>query len=80
MRLIYESNKSKVYKNGDKVYKFNSQSNNVNFLKELTINEKLKNINIPNIAKFSLIDFKIKMIEMDYYQYNLEEYLAGKYD
>jgi serine/threonine protein kinase len=80
MRLIYESNKSKVYKNGDKVYKFNCQSNNVNFLKELTINEKLKNINIPNIAKFSLIDFKIKMIEMDYYQYNLEEYLAGKYD
>jgi len=80
MKVIYDSSKSKIYKNGDKIYKFNCQSNSANFQKEIRLYEKIKNKNIPNIIKFSFYDEKIKMIEMDYYPYNIENYLADKYN
>ena len=79
MKLINSSNKSKVYRNGDKVYKFNIQSNNSNFQRELRMYEKMKSHNIPNVIEYTMIDEKVKMFEMEYYPYNLEKYLAGKY-
>ena len=79
MKVINSSNKSKVYRNGDKVYKFNSQSNDSNFQRELRMYEKMKSHNIPNVIEYTMIDEKVKMIEMEYYPYNLEKLLAGEY-
>tara|TARA_B100000780_G_C21072155_1_gene431479 strand:+ start:557 stop:1162 length:606 start_codon:yes stop_codon:yes gene_type:complete len=78
MELIANTGKSKVFRIGDKAYKFVFKKSD--FDKELKNYKKIEKFNIPNIIKLGDVDIDINMISMDFYEYNLEEYFANKYD
>ena len=79
MELIAETTKSKVFRIGDKVYKFRKHSKRRSFENELKIYNKINSLCLDNVIKFNNVDQDIMMIEMDYYPFNLESYFAGEY-
>lgn len=78
MQLIANTGKSKVFQIDNKAYKF--VFNKFNFEKEVETHSKIRDVDIPNIITFLDVDHDIKMISMDYYEYNLENYFANKYN
>ena len=80
MELIAETTKSKVFRVGDKVYKFRKHSKKKSFDNELAIYNKINSLCLDNVIKFNNIDRDVMMIEMDYYPFNLESYFAGEYN
>jgi len=79
MFLIAETTKSKVFLSGEKVYKFRKNSKKKSFDNEILVYQEVQKLNLENIIKFNNIDRDILMIEMDYYPYDLESYIAGRY-
>lgn len=80
MELIVETTKSKVFKVGNKVFKFRKHSKKKSFETELLIYDKINSLQIDNIIQFNKVDRDIMMIEMDYHPYNLESYFADEYN
>lgn len=78
MELIADTGKSKVFKSGNKAYKF--MLNIDDFEKDTRTYNAIKSNGISNIIHYDTIDRDIKMMEMEYYPYNLEKYLANSYD
>jgi len=78
MKLIAHTGKSKVFRIGDKVYKFVLKKTEFN--KEVKTYKQIEELNIPNIIQLDNVDVDINMISMNFYEYNLEEYFANKYD
>ena len=78
MEFINETSKSKIYRCDNKTYKFHLNKNT--FEKEIELYWIIKNNNIPNTIQYFKIDPSIKMIEMDYYPYNLENYFQSCYN
>jgi len=78
MELITETSKSKVYRNGDKVCKF-LKSESI-FDREIRSYNSIKKHKIRNIIHYRKIHEDIKMIEMNFYPYNLENYFKNCYN
>tara|TARA_B100001109_G_C18794211_1_gene441639 strand:- start:313 stop:945 length:633 start_codon:yes stop_codon:yes gene_type:complete len=78
MEFINETSNSKVYRNGDKICKY-FKSNRA-FYTEIRSYNAIKQHDIRNIINFIKIHEDMKMIEMNYYPYNLEDYFQSCYN